>query len=436
MRPTAIEIIKQLKDSGHTAYWAGGCVRDILLGIKPKDYDIVTSAKPEEIEDLLEHTIPIGKKFGVILAVQNDHNFEIATFRSDSGYSDGRRPDAVEFTNAEEDAKRRDFTINALFYDPLEDKVYDYVDGQRDLDAGLIRFIGDPDERILEDHLRLIRAVRFKNVYDFQYEPDTYNSVLKHHEKILDISNERIRDELNKMMIDKNRARAFEEMEDLGLLKLILPELQVCKGVPQPRDYHQEGDVFEHTMRAIEAMPEDEPLSLYWSVLIHDIGKAETFKLYDDGDIRFYGHAEASREIARTVLKRLRFSGNFIKKVCWLVEHHMSVYNVLEMKKATRLKWFLKPWFLELLELNKYDVLGTDPADLSIYEEVLELYRTEVGELPDELPKLLDGGDIMRELGLKPGPQVGVLLEELEDLQLEGAVTTREEALEWLSERN
>lgn len=431
MEPTSIKIIKQLKAAGHEAYWAGGCVRDILLGIKPKDYDIVTSAKPDEIEDILEKTIPIGKEFGVILALEDDHEFEVATFRSDSGYSDGRRPDAVEFTNAEEDAKRRDFTINAMFYDPTEDKIYDFVEGQKDLEAGLVRFIGEPEQRILEDHLRVLRAVRFKNVYDFQYHPDTYNAVKKHAEKINDISNERIRDELNKMIVDKKRVEAFNDMEDLGLLEIILPEIQALKGVAQPAKYHKEGDVYEHTMQAIGSIPEGEPLSLYWAVLLHDIGKPDTFSL--DERIRFDGHAERSAEMSGPMLRRLRFSKNFVKKIQWLAEHHMSLYNVLDMPKATRLKWFLKPWFLDLLELNKHDILGTDPADLSTYEEIKELYSKEVGELPDELPKLLSGKDIMEIKGIKPGPELGVMLEELEDLQLEGTITTREQALEWLN---
>ncbi len=431
MEPISIKIIKQLKAAGHEAYWAGGCVRDILLGIKPKDYDIVTSAKPDEIEDILEKTIPIGKEFGVILALQDDHEFEVATFRSDSGYSDGRRPDAVEFTNAEEDAKRRDFTINAMFYDPTEDKIYDFVDGQKDLEAGLVRFIGEPEQRILEDHLRVLRAVRFKNVYDFQYHPDTYNAVKKYAEKITDISNERIRDELNKMIIDKKRVEAFNDMEDLGLLEIILPEIQELKGVAQPAHYHKEGDVYDHTMQALGSIPEGEPLSLYWAVLLHDVGKPDTFELEER--IRFDGHAERSAEIAGPLLRRLRFSKNFTKKVQWLAEQHMSVYNVLDMPKATRIKWFLKPWFLELLELNKHDILGTDPADLSTYEEIKELYTKEVSELPDELPKLLSGKDIMEIKGIKPGPELGVMLEDLEDLQLEGTVTTREQALEWLN---
>ncbi|EKD48048.1 MAG: metal dependent phosphohydrolase, partial [uncultured bacterium] len=216
MENTSLEIVKLLKSKGHSAYWAGGCVRDMLLGTQPKDYDIVTSAKPDEIEKLLEHTIPIGKEFGVILAVKNGHHFEIATFRSDSGYSDGRRPDAITFTHAEDDAKRRDFTINGLFFDPIEKKLHDFVDGKRDIADKIIKFIGDPHERILEDHLRIIRAIRFKSTLDFQYHPDTYKAIKHHSHLSAKVSGERLRDELNKMIAGDNPIRAFSDMEDTG----------------------------------------------------------------------------------------------------------------------------------------------------------------------------------------------------------------------------
>lgn len=430
MRPTSIEIIKKFRDAGHEAYWAGGCVRDMLLGIEPKDFDIVTSAHPNQIEDLLEKTIPIGKQFGVIMAIEDGHQFEIATFRSDAGYSDGRRPDAVEFKSAREDALRRDFTINGLFYDPLADEVIDYIAGQDDLEAHLIRFIGDPETRILEDHLRLLRAVRFKNTFDFQYHPDTYNAIKKHADKIVGISSERIRDELIKMIIDKNRAKAFEDMEDLGLLQIILPEIQAMKGVAQPVEYHNGRDVFEHTMAALHSIPEGEALSLYWSTLLHDSGKPDTFELTDR--IRFDGHAEVSAQHARKILKRLNFKRSFVEQVSWLCEHHMSVYNVLDMPKKTRMRWFLKPYFLELLALNKADCSGIEPLDLKRHDQVLELYRQETDELPDEIPKLVSGEDVMELLGLEPGPKVQEVLDEVFDLQLEGKLKTHQQAIEWL----
>ncbi|PIQ79417.1 phosphohydrolase [Candidatus Peregrinibacteria bacterium CG11_big_fil_rev_8_21_14_0_20_41_10] len=430
MQPTSIKIIEQLREQGHQAFWAGGCVRDMLLGIKPKDYDIVTSARPEEIEAILETTIPIGKEFGVILALQDGHNFEIATFRSDSGYSDGRRPDAVEFTTAEEDAKRRDFTINGMFYDPTHDKVFDYVGGQIDLENKLIRFIGNPEERIKEDHLRILRAIRFKNVYDFQYHPDTYQAIKKHINLVKDVSPERVADELNKMIISPRRVDALNDLADLGLLELILPEISALKGVAQPDIYHQEGDVFTHTMACLKSMSPNKPLSLYWAVMLHDVGKAQTFKVAER--IRFDGHAEASAEIAKNLLKRLKFSRRFIQKVSWLCEHHMSVFNVLDMPKQTRMKWFLKPWFLDLLEVHKADASGAIPVDLAGYQKVRSLYDKETSQLPAQLPKLLSGEEVMQILQLKPGPKLGLILEEIADLQKAGELVTPLQTRAWL----
>lgn len=243
---SAIEIVTTLQKAGHKAYFAGGCVRDMILKVEPKDYDIATSARPEEIEALFEKTIPVGKSFGVIFTHLNGHNFEIATFRSDSGYSDGRRPDAVIFTHAEEDAKRRDFTINGLFYDPIADEIHDFVGGRNDIENKLIRFIGTPHERILEDHLRIIRAIRFKNTLGFGYHPDTYHAIKKHAQLADKVSWERVRDELNKIISCGQAAVAFEDFQDTGVLPYILPELEECKGVAQPAEYHHEGDVLTH----------------------------------------------------------------------------------------------------------------------------------------------------------------------------------------------
>jgi len=245
MEKTSIKIVKTLRKAGYDAFWAGGCVRDILLMREPKDYDIVTNAKPDVIEDLLEHTIPIGKEFGVILAIVNGHHFEIATFRSDSGYSDGRRPDAVTFSHPEEDAKRRDFTINGLFYDPIKKQILDFVDGKRDIKDRLIRFIGDPHERILEDHLRIVRAIRFKTTLDFQYHPETYRAIKKHAALAAKVSSERLRDEFDKIMLDDNPVEGWEDMEDTGVLGYVMPELLELKGVAQPVEFHHEGDVWD-----------------------------------------------------------------------------------------------------------------------------------------------------------------------------------------------
>jgi len=431
MLPTSVKIIKQLKKAGHEAYWAGGCVRDILLGIKPKDFDIVTSAKPDEIEDILEHTIPVGKQFGVILAVKNGHNFEVATFRSDSGYSDGRRPDAITFTSAEEDAHRRDFTINGMFYDPIKDKVIDYVGGQKDLDAKLIRFIGDPQKRILEDHLRVLRAVRFKNEYDFQYEPKTYKALVKNAKLVVDkVSNERIGNELNKMIVSTPPSAAFNDMEDTGILKVILPEIQNLKGCAQPHEYHEEGDVWNHTMMAIDSLESTTSLAVRWATLLHDVGKPDTFKLKER--IRFDKHVNKSSEIAKKLLNRYRFPRKFIAQVCWLIEHHMMMMPLIEMAEGRKRHWFLHPYFLNLMQLFKADIEGTIPQDFELYDKIYKLYRKSMKAMPKEPKPLLKGQDVMKVLGLKPGERVGKVLEELREKQLAGEIKTKKQATDWL----
>lgn len=430
MKPTSIEIIKILKNAGYAAYWAGGCVRDMLLEIQPKDFDIATSARPEEIKKLLKKVIPVGEKYGVVIAEKNNHHFEVATFRSDSGYSDGRRPDAVLFTNAEEDALRRDFTINALFYDPLEDRVFDYVGGMEDLKNKLVRFIGDPHQRILEDHLRIIRAVRFKNTFGFQYHPETFKALKKHAKLASKVSGERLRDELNKMIMHESFSQALCDMEDTGILAEILPEIQAMKGVAQPREFHMEGDVWDHTLAAIAALKKNSGLLLRWAVFLHDVGKPVTFKIKER--IRFDGHCEASAEIAKKILQRLKFSSKDIKIIGWLVRHHMMVYNVLDMAIGRRRHWFLHPWYLDLLELNRCDAEGTVPHNLKIYEEVLALYRKDIEELPTEPKKLLTGEDVMKILEIPASAKVGEILEELRLLQLEKKLKTRTEAKKWL----
>lgn len=436
MKITSIQIIKTLRTNGFYALWAGGCVRDILLGKKPKDFDIATDAKPDQVESLFEYTKPVGKAFGVILVKSDGHEFEIASFRDESDYQDGRRPSKIEFATDYEDAIRRDFTINGMFYDPIEDQIIDHVGGQKDLDLKLIKFIGSSEQRILEDHLRILRAVRFKNTLDFQYHPETYKALKKHAHLITKISNERIQDELNKMLQCKNRVNAINDLEDLGLLDLILPEIQALKGVAQPHQYHKEGDVYNHTMLALKKMPEGLPLSYYWAVLFHDSGKPKTYSENQER-ITFYNHANVSAEIVIKRLNELKFSNNFIKHVEFLCKYHMNLFQILDMSYKNQVKWFLKPWFLDLLEIHKYDTLGTNPSDTSMYEKIKDLYHKTVSELDSKLDngkiiKLASGKDVMQILNLKPSPKIAEILEELEDLQIENKITTRSKALEFI----
>ena len=442
MKATSVQIIEILKKAGHEAYWAGGCVRDMLLGIEPKDFDIVTSAKPEEIEDLLEHTIPIGKKFGVILAIVNGHNFEIATFRSDAGYSDGRRPDAVEFTNAEQDAERRDFTINGIFYDPQEDRIMDYVGGQKDMKEKLVRFIGDPEERIKEDHLRILRAIRFKNTYNMQFHPDTYQAIKKHVGLIKNISKERVRDELNKMIMSQTPGQAFEELFEIGALDLIIPELGKLKGLAQPLQYHSEGDVWDHSILALDSLtqeevdpnplPENPPtIALKWGTLLHDIGKFDTFS-EDEERIRYDHHAEVGSEIATKILKQLKFPKKTIDRVFWLIRHHMMVVPLFQMPDKRKKHWFLEPGFEELLELYRADAMGIKPLDLSAYEGLKKLYRHEIAKLKLMPKQLITGDEVMKLTALKPGKEVGEILKQIRQKQIEGDIKTKKDAKQFV----
>lgn len=431
MQQTAITIVKTLQKAGHKAYFAGGCVRDMLLKKEPKDYDIATSALPDEIEKLFGETYAVGKSFGVIHVVENSHTFEIATFRSDSGTSDGRRPDAVIFTHAAEDALRRDFTVNGLFYDPITKEIHDFVGGQNDLSNKLIRFIGDPHQRILEDHLRIIRAVRFKNTLGFGYHPDTYAAIKKHAQLADKVSWERVRDELNKIILARSAPIAFEDMQDTGILPYILPELEACKGVAQPPQFHQEGDVWTHLMNSLSALPESAGLLAHWAVIFHDIGKPETFKIAER--IRFDEHSERSAEIAERILRRLHFSRQDIEHVSWVVRHHFMMMQLLEMPVGRQRHWFLDPRFPDLLLLFYADAAGTTPSDLSLYEKVKIEYENCLKHFPTRPKPLLSGEDIMKTLSLPAGPQIGKILDELAVKQLGHELKTREEALEWVS---
>lgn len=445
MKATSIQIIETLRNAGYEAYLAGGCVRDMLLGITPKDFDIVTSAKPDEIEKTLEHTIPVGKKFGVILTIKNGHSFEIATFRSDASYSDGRRPDAVIFTNAEEDALRRDFTINAMFYDPTNDKILDYVDGQKDLEEKLIRFIGDPETRIKEDHLRILRAVRFKNAFNFQYHPDTYQAIKKNVKLIENISKERIADELNKMITGHNAGRAFEELFEIGALEILIPELCKLKGLAQPLEYHHEGDVWDHSLKCLDSLTEEEgdpnplpatppTLALKWATLLHDIGKYDTFSV-DNERIRYDGHSEVGAAISKKILRRLKFPQKIITDVAWLIEHHMMVVPLMEMPDGRKRHWFLQPLFPDLLELYRADALGIIPKDLSAYQELKRLYKHEFAKLKLMPKVVITGEEIMKILGLDPGQKVGEILKDIRDRQLAREIITKKDARKYIKEK-
>lgn len=435
MQKTAYQIIEKLQNAGFLAYLAGGCVRDMLLKKDPYDYDIATSARPEEIEKLLKKTIPIGKRFGVILAIENGHHFEIATFRSDSGYSDGRRPDAVYFTSPKKDALRRDFTINGMFLNPLKNEFLDFVGGQEDFQNGILRFIGNPFQRIAEDKLRILRAIRFKNRLGFKYAKETQEALQKDALLIREVSQERIGEELNKILQHPTRIKALEDLIDLGILADLLPEVTTLNNIPQPEKYHQEGGVLTHTLMVVQELAKDANLALVWAALLHDTGKRVTFQRKADR-IHFDGHAQKSVEFVQEICRRFRFNNVLKSKISWLVEHHMYVGQIPQMRLANKIKLFLHPWFEDLLELHRADESGSIPVDLSLYYELQKEYAEFKAEklLTTPLKPILKGTELIEKFGLK-GAEIGKYLDLVHAEQLEGKIKTKQKALEFVKKK-
>ena len=424
-------IAQTLKDKGFTAYFAGGCVRDYLRGQKPQDFDIATTATPEEVEKIFRRTIPVGKQFGVMIVVEEETPFEVATFRCEGGYQDGRHPTHVSFTQPEEDARRRDFTVNGMFYDPFEEKVIDFVKGMKDLPQKVIRAIGDPAARFEEDKLRLLRAVRFASTLGFEIETKTWEALCKHASKIHEVSPERIREELVKIFTRFGAARGFVLLSKSGLMKEILPEVEAMRGVEQPENFHPEGDVYEHTRLLLEHLHPPVSTLLAFSALFHDIGKPKTSAIRK-GRLTFYEHSEEGVKIASAIMRRLRFSNEEIDGVSEFVANHMKFMDVQKMR-AGKLKQFIsRPRFEEEMELHRVDCTASHGMldNLTFLRDKLKEYEHE--ELK---PKPLVNGHDLMELGMKPGREMKPILEELYVLQLEGTHKTREEALVWLRQK-
>ncbi len=432
MRSAAVQIVQTLVQAGHQAVFAGGCVRDMLRGVEPKDYDIATSARPKQVQALFAKSFSIGAHFGVIIVVADGHPFEIATFRRDGIYTDARRPDSVEFTDAEEDAKRRDFTVNGLFFDPLKDEVLDYVGGRADLDKKILRAIGDPAARFQEDHLRLLRAVRFATTLEFTIEEHTFRAICESSAGIRTISAERIRDELSRILLHPTRVRGFDLLVDTGLMKEILPEIMRLKGCEQPPQFHPEGDVFVHTRTMLGMLPPDASLPLVLSVLFHDIAKPATFAVDDTGRIRFNNHDKLGAQMTEEILRRLKFPNAIISPTVDAVDNHMVFKDVKQMR-VSRLKRFLaRPTIEEELELHRVDC-SSSHAMLDNYE-FLRAKQAEFAAQPEPLiPKPLINGHDLISLGFAPGPKIREMLNGVQNLQLEGTLRTRDEALEWVT---
>jgi len=421
----ARHIVERLAQRGYTALLAGGCVRDLLLDEEPKDYDVATDARPETVEALFSSTRAVGKSFGVILVLLDGCDYEVATFRSESGYADGRHPDRVSFTGPEKDAQRRDFTINGMFWNPLEDRVLDFVGGREDLENEIVRTIGDPEDRFREDHLRLIRAVRFASRLGFSLDSETGHAIKRLHELINDVAAERLLEELKIILTDRHPAEALRLMDDLGLLTEIFPEIEDTKGCEQPENYHPEGDVFVHTLLAVDKLGRHPNFELTLGTLLHDVGKPEAARR--EGPCNFRNHTKIGERMARRVCERLRLSNRQTERVCWLVRWHLYFKDAKNMKDSTLKRLFAKDGFEQLAELHRADSLASW-ANLELYNYVLQK-RDEIPEESIEPPRLVTGDDLI-ERGYEPGPAFSEILSEVRESQLEGDISTREEALE------
>ena len=468
-------IVKTLSDNGYVAYYCGGCVRDRLLGIEPNDIDIATNARPEEIERLFDKTISVGKAFGVIIVVIDGEEFEVATFRSDGQYSDGRHPDSVSFSNLEEDAKRRDLTINGMYYNPLDGRIIDVVGGQTDLEQKVVRLIRNPTQtqRITEDKLRLLRVIRFASRFGFEIEPETYIAVKENAGKINEVSTERIADEMTKILRVKDKRRAINLLFDTTLMHSILPEFVLMKGCEQPPQFHPEGarvrkifqmndvnlgpfeifdiknlehldstkykmypgDCLEHTIVSLELLPEDASDTLLWGTFLHDIGKPLT-QTFEDR-IRFSGHDIKGFYLTEEILRRLKFSNDFIEHVCSLVKNHMKFSCVMKMR-VSKLKRFMNlPKFEEHLALHKVDCVSSHGStrNYDFLQEKLKTFEaTPEKVMLDKLPRILTGYDLIK-LGYKVGPYFRVILTDIEDQQLEDKIISHEQALEYIKDK-
>ncbi len=441
----ATGIVDRLRAAGHQAFFAGGCVRDLLLGREPKDFDVATSAPPDQVLALFEKTFAVGAHFGVVLVCSHGPEgqeivTEVATFRSDGAYSDGRHPDAVRFsTSPEEDVKRRDFTINGMMLDPgllartgkVQDAVLDLVGGIEDLKAGLIRAIGVPAARFGEDKLRMLRGVRFAARFAFILEPATARAIQQLAPAVSQVSRERVREELTRMLTEGRARRAFELLDTTGLLVEVLPEVAKMKGVAQPPQYHPEGDVWVHTLLLLDGLAAGCPVALAWAALLHDVGKPATFRIAPDR-IRFDGHVEAGVRIAEDICRRLRFANHETEQILSLIANHMRFADVRRMKESTLKRFFRLEQFEQHLALHRLDCLASH-GSLELYDFAQHRFET----LPHEEvrpPLLLSGKDLI-EAGYRPGPEFREMLAMAEDAQLEGAVHSREQALAAIKER-
>jgi poly(A) polymerase len=451
MKEAAIDILKELRQAGHLAYFVGGCVRDLLMGNAPKDYDIATSARPEQVVSIFPESLTVGAQFGVVLVVRGGQQFEVATFRSDGTYADGRHPSEVVYSdNPRDDVVRRDFTINGLLYDPLTETVLDFVEGQRDIQNQIIRTIGEPERRLLEDKLRLMRAARFAARFNYQLEPETRKAIVKLSNEIGQVSRERIRDELIKLLTEGYAVRGVRLLDETRLLEQILPEIVALKGVPQPPEFHPEGDVWEHTLLMLELMDQTKTenvskvrvsgetiekvtyptVMLAVSVLLHDVGKPSTYEVKDR--IRFNNHCEVGARMTGGICERLRFTNKQTERIVQLVRDHLRFKDLPQMRTSTMKRFLRQEGFEEHLELHRLDCLGSH-GNLENWHYARRLLQ-QLG--PEEIrPHRLITGDDLASLGYTPGPLYKEILRFVEDAQLDNQIRSREDAQRLILEK-
>ncbi|MGQ0549861.1 MAG: CCA tRNA nucleotidyltransferase [Armatimonadota bacterium] len=422
-----LEIVRRLRAAGWETYLVGGIVRDLLIGRPPKDVDIVTAAPPEATAALFERTVPVGAEFGVVAVVLDGHPYQVATFRREGPYLDGRRPSFVEFSDARSDVMRRDFTVNALLYDPVADAVIDHVGGRADLERRVIRTVGDPTERFLEDRLRMLRAIRFAAELEFAIDPPTLDAITALAPQVAGVSAERIRDELVRLLVAPGRAAGVRLLESTGLLRVVLPEVPAMRGVPQPPEFHPEGDVLTHTVLALEYLEEPSPV-LAMAVLLHDVGKPPTFSVSDR--IRFHNHPAVGAAMAEAICQRLRFSAADTRAIVTLVADHLRIGDLPAMRPGRAARFLRRAEIDDLLELHRVDCLASH-RNLATYEWVVQARRGMSAEPP---PRLLTGDDLIA-LGYPPSPRFAEMLEAAEVAQAEEEFTTREEARAWIRAR-
>ena len=440
MKLSAIKVCQTLSDHGFEAVFAGGCVRDMLMNRPFNDIDIATSATPDEVESVFKKTIAIGKQFGVINVLLDGFEFEVATFRIDGHSSDGRHPDDVEFSSMEEDAKRRDLTVNGLFWDPVRNVIHDFVGGQKDIEDKQLKFIGDANARIEEDKLRMMRLFRFAARFpDFGVDLAAIIAVTDNADKIVSVSAERIKAELDKMLKANMPTRAFHLMEASGMLKHILPELSALVGCEQSKRWHSEGDVWTHSMLAVEnARKMSDKLEILWGALLHDIGKPATVGINKRGDICNHGHEFVGADMIDSIAERLRFSSNLKKEVKFLVKEHMRVRNVGKMKRFKVRRLVASEFIEDLIIVSRADnsaAIAEDPAmEVNKFEwlDILNRFEEEVGF---GLPDPFINGDDLKSLGFKPGPNFKVILDKVQEQQLEDRILSRDDAVDFVLRR-